>query len=532
MHRIKSITVTTLTLILLNSCTMVGPDYKQPETQVTDKWAGINSQRADDGVKTSPTQDAKWWESFNDPVLNNLIEVGYQNNLSLQSTGVKVLQARALLAQSVGELYPQQQSVSANYTRQRMGTSSQYASIAPSNLETDSASLSAGWEPDFWGKYRRAIRANDASFLSSLAAYDSALVSLTANIGSTYIAIRAYQQQIALTEHSIQLLKEGLHLTQTRYDTGQASLSDVEQATTTLNQTQSSLPTLKASLQQQKDALAVLIGTTPDKVDPLLKPNTKSKLNIPLAPSTVAVGIPKDVLRQRPDVRQAELDAMAESEKIGAVKAQLYPAFTLVGSFGYSASNTGNSSTNNIFQWSNHTYAIGPSLSIPIFNYGQITNQVRAQDAAFQEAIFNYQNTVLKAQKEVQDGIINYVEAQKTLASMVSANNAALNNVKLMRVRYDTGEVDYSSVLDAEESQLSVQSALINAQSSLPQNLISLYSALGGGWQIREGHDVVSDSVKKQMSERTDWGSLLETPNHEAPTGTLEKMQQTDLPTW
>lgn len=529
MFKIKTISAAISALFLLNACTMVGPDYKKPDTQVTDKWSGIDNRGANNGVKSTATQDAQWWKSFNDPVLTALIEEGYKNNLTLQSTGIKVLQARAVLAQSVGELYPQQQGLSSNYTNQTIGEGSTYASTIPSTFDTAAVSMSASWEPDFWGKYRRAIQSNDASFLASLAAYDDALVSLTAEIGSSYIAIRTYQTQIAVTEKSIRLLKESLTVVQNRYQNGQDSLSDVEQATTSLNQTQANLPTLKTSLQQQKDAMAVLIGTTPDKVDAFL---SKGKAKIPTAPNSVAVGIPKDVLRQRPDVHQAELQAMAQSEAIGAVKAQLYPAFSLTGSFGYSSSNIGSNSISDIFQWSNHTVSIGPSLSLPLFNYGQITNQVRQQDALFQQAIFNYQNTVLTAQKEVQDGIVSYVESQQSLKAMNLANDAAVRTTQLTLTRYEAGAVDYSAVLDAEQQQLAVQTALVNAQGSVPQGLISLYRALGGGWQIRQGHDVVSNDVKKQMSDRTNWGSLLEQPNHEPPTNTMQKMKQTDLPSW
>ena len=513
MSKLRAICASTLTVFLLNAC-MVGPDYKQPETKVSDQWDTDNH-----GVKTTKTQDAAWWKSFNDPVLTRLIEEGYKNNLTLQTTGAQVLQAKAMLAQSVGELYPQQQDVSSNFTRQTIGKGSTVSSIVPNTFNSASISAAASWEPDFWGQYRRAISSNNANFLASLAAYDSALVSLTAEIGSSYVAIRTYQTEINVTEKNIAVQKQSLGLVQNRYQSGQDSLSNVEQSITTLQQTESSLPTLKIALQQEKDAMAVLLGTTPNKVNALLK---DKKSTIPVAPASVAVGIPKDVLRQRPDVRQAELQAIAQSEEIGAIKAQLYPAFTLNGSFGYSSSNVDNSSISNIFQWSNHTVSVGPSLYIPLFNYGQITNQVRAQDAAFQQAIFNYQNTVLSAQKEVQDGIVGYVESQKSLKSMTAANNAALRTTELTLARYEAGEVDYSSVLNAEMSQLNVQLSLVNAQGTVPQDLISLYRALGGGWQIREGHDVVSEDVKKEMQARTNWGSVL---NDSKPPSTV-------LPSW
>ncbi len=523
MPKFKTLAVAAFPFLLLSSCTMVGPDYKKPAVDVAPEWNTDNH-----GVKTNKVRDAAWWESFDDPVLTNLIEQGYKNNLTLQSAGVKVLQARAQLAQSVGELYPQEQALSASYTHENIGQGSMYTTIVPSSFDLASTSLGANWEVDFWGKYRRAIQANDANFLASIAAYNNALVSLTGQIASSYVSIRTYQTQIAVTKENIAVQAESLRIAKARFNAGQVSLLDVEQATTELNKTESSLPTLYIDLQQAKDALAVLLGTTPGKVDALLGGGRK----IPIVPSSIAVGIPKDVLRQRPDVHQAELQAIAQSESIGAVKAQLYPALSLSGSFGYSSTDIGNSSINDLFQWSNHTISIGPSLSLPLFNYGQITNQVRTQDAVFQQAILNYQNVVLTAQKEVQDGIVSYVESQKTVKSLVVANAAAVKTTELALIRYKAGEADYTTVLDAEKEQLDVQTSLTDAQGSVPQGLISLYRALGGGWQIRGHNDVVPSSIKKEMAERTNWGNLLIQPNHEAPTNKQEKIEQTFLPNW
>lgn len=511
---------------------MVGPDYKDPATQIASQWNTDHN-----GVKTASSeemeqQDANWWKSFNDPVLNNLIELGYQNNPSLQISGVSILKSRAVLGESVGMLYPQEQAVSGNYTREDMGSGSQFDGVIPQDIETASVSLGASWEIDFWGKYRRAIRSSNASFLASIAAYNDSLVTLTAEIGSSYVAIRTYQAQIAVTNKSILAQKESLAIAQAQYAAGKTSLSDVQQAITALNQTEASLPELKISLQQQKDALALLVGTTPDKIDDLIKPNNNQKTQIPTAPRNIAVGIPKDVLRQRPDVMEAQLESIAQSEGIGAVKAQLYPAFSLSGSFGYSSSNIGDSSTADLFQWSNHTVSIGPSVYIPLFNYGQITNQVREQDAAFQESILNYQNVVLNAQKEVQDGIVSYVESQHTMQSMDKANKAALTTLELTIVRYRNGEVDYSAVLNALKDQLNVELSYIDAQGSVPQGLISLYRALGGGWQIRNGQDVVSEKTKQQMAKRTNWGNLLEEKSHSAPQNNSEQRDQTLYPSW
>lgn len=522
----------TAPVLFLSSCAMVGPDYQRPSTDVASTWdtsdGQTKSNKSISSVTEQPARNEAWWNVFHDPVLTSLIQEGYHHNLSLQSTGVSVLQARAQLAQSVGELYPQQQGMSGNYTHQEIGEGNTLTSLIPSSFDTDAVTFSSTWEADFWGKYRRAIRSNDATFLASLAAYDQALVTLTADIASCYMSIRTYAEQIHVTQTNIQIQKESLRIAKARFNSGQVSLLDVEQALTQLNQTEASLPALIVDLQEQKDTMAVLLGTTPNKVDALLRGHKP----IPLAPTTIAVGIPKDLLRQRPDVHEAELKAIAQSEAIGAVKAQLYPALSLSGSFGYNSSNIGQSSTNDIFQWSNHTVSIGPAVSLPLLNYGQITNQVREQDAVFQQAILNYQNTVLNAQKEVQDGITSYIQSQKALQSLVIANKAAEKTTQLALIRYKAGEADYTTVLDAEQEQLAVQTSLTNAQGGIPQAVVSLYRALGGGWQMSQGHDVVSDKIKREMAERTNWGSLLEQPNHEAPTIPMQQMKQTALPSW
>lgn len=511
---------------------MVGPDYKDPATEVASQWNTDHNGVKQASSEEMEKQDANWWKSFNDPVLNHLIETGYENNPSLQIAGVSILQSRAALGQSVGMLYPQQQSASGTYTREDLGSGSQFEGLIPEEINSATASVGASWEMDFWGKYRRAIRASNASFLASIAAYNNSLVTLTAEIGSGYIAIRTYEAQIAVTKKSIKAQKESLQIAKTQYEVGKTDLSQVQQAITALNQTEASLPSLEISLQQQKDALAVLLGVTPDNVDQLIKPKQHQKNIIPKAPANVAVAIPKDVLRQRPDVLEAQLQAIAQSEGIGAVKAELYPALSLLGSFGYSSNNIGDSSTKDLFQWSNHTVSIGPSLYLPLFNYGQITNQVREQDAAFEQAILNYQNVVLTAQKEVQDGIVSYVESQKSLNSMRAANRSALTTLELTLVRYRNGEVDYSAVLNALLQQLNTELSYIDTQGSVPQGLISLYRALGGGWQIRQGEDVVSDKVKKEMADRTNWGDLLEEKSHSAPMNNAEKRDQTLYPSW
>ena len=508
--------------LFISACAMVGPNYKEPKKQVSEHWAPKNST-----VKESPFKDAKWWTVFHDPVLTSLIYQGYHSNIPLQVAGVRVLQARAQLAQSVGELYPQQQALTGNYLYNRIGGSS-LQKLLPTEFETAMLGFGANWEIDFWGKYRRAIQSNDALFLASIAAYDNALVTLTADVAGTYTKIRTTEAQIRVTKVNIQVQSMGLKIALSRYRAGQTSLVDVEQAKTELAQTQASLPTLINSLQHQKNALAVLLGTVPNGVDGLLQ---KSH-GIPKAPLSVAVGIPQEILARRPDIHQARLEAIAQSAAIGVAQANLYPSLSLSGTFAFAANTIGSSSITKIFQWQNRTITAGPAVNWPLFNYGQITNAVRVQDAAFQESVLNYVNLVLKAQQEVQDNISSYIQAKKTEQFLVKANYSAKKSFKLALVRYKEGETDFTPVLDAEQQLLSVERSLANAQGEIPQALIALYRALGGGWEIRNCDDVVPQHIKEAMAARTNWGPLLKQQNHLPPTTRWQEIKQLYLPKW
>ncbi len=503
---------------------MVGPDFSTPASSIAASYQPVEGE-----LPAGALADPQWWRGFNDPVLDHLIDLAYRNNLTLQIAGVRVLQARAQLAAAVGELYPQQQAITGAYTDSLQSKNAPgYVPGSQAHIQTAQIGLSASWELDFWGKYRRAIQAQDAVFLGSIDAYDAALVSLTSAVAQTYIAIRTLQQQIAVAQANIGVQTDSLRIATVQFNSGQTSQLDVEQAQTQLSLTEASLPSLKAQLVAQQDALAVLLGLTPDKILPLLGPPAP----MPIAPAAVATGIPKDLLRLRPDVKQAEQQAAEQSAMLGVAKAQLYPAFSLSGSFGFEAGDTHGSSLGDLFKWSSHTVSIGPSVQIPIFNYGQLTNQVRAQDAAFEQSILNYQNVVLQAQQEVQDAIAAYVEAGNTVSRLNAANASAQQSTRLAMIRYVDGASDYTTVLNAEQAQLQVQNSLAQAQGAVPTALVQLYAALGGGWQIAQGHDVVPDSIKADMQKRTNWGGLLTPQAHSAPTTPGAQTRQLYVPSW
>lgn len=501
---------------------MVGPDYKEPVKPVLTHWKNDGQ-----GIKEQPFNNQKWWRVFHDPVLTKLINEGYQRNLNLQSTAVRVLQYRALLAQSVGSLYPQQQGMTGNYTYNRIG-GGQLDSILPPSFTTALMGFKANWEIDFWGKYRRAILANNAAFLASIVSYDNALVTLTADIATAYIKMRTTESEIKITKENIKVQATGLKIARSRYNAGQASLLDVQQAKTELSETESKLPTLRAVLKKEKNALSFLLGGLPNQLDKTL---AKSK-GIPRAPREVAVGIPRDTLRRRPDIYQARLEAVSQLEKIGQTKASLYPAFSLSGTFAFASNDIFNSSVSDLFSWSNRTITAGPSFTWPLLNYGQITNAVRAQDAIFQQSMLRYINLVLKAQEEVQNNINDYLEAKKARTYLKRANISAIKAFKLALIRYKEGETSFTPVLNAEQQQLRVQTSLVNAEGSIPQSLVALYRALGGGWEIRQGRDMVPLSIKKEMAKRTNWGNLLVQKNHDLPVTKWQSIEERYLPVW
>lgn len=510
-----------LACLCLTAC-MVGPDYKEPKTDVPKHWA-----KKDSSVKETAFKQDAWWNVFNDPNLKALIYQGYHNNLTLHVAGVRILQARAQLAKSVGGLYPQMQTMNGNYLGYRVG-GSYLQDVLPSNFSAALLGFSANWETDFWGKYRRSIRSRDANFLSSVAAYDSALVTLTSDIAQTYVGIRGSESLIKITQQNIKLQEKSLALTSSRYNAGAVSLRDVEEAKTQLAETKAMLPGVVSQLQIQKDALAVLLGVVPNDVDVLLKKNGR----IPEAPNTVEVGIPREMLIRRPDVRQARMDAIMQSELTGATKAELFPALSLGGSF-YFAGNTINGATlSEMFNWSNRNIVAGPGLNWPIFNYGQITNMVRTQDALFQEKLLNYMNVILVAQREVQDNMTRYIETKKTVKHYEEAVRAAMKATELTLIQYREGETGYTSVLYAQQQQLYTQKALVNAKADVPKALVDLYRALGGGWHIRDNHDFVPETIKQEMAKRIDWGKLLLQKNHEVPATKMAQFKTLYFPTW
>jgi NodT family efflux transporter outer membrane factor (OMF) lipoprotein len=490
---------------------LVGPDFSTPTAPVADKWL----ESGNTSVDTRNQEYRDWWSVFRDPVLNRLIEIAYNQNLTLVSAGTRVLEARAQLGVAIGEFYPQLQqgTGSVTYIRPSHADTTQFPSGVRQNFWRDSLGLTVNWELDFWGKFRRAIESADAAYLASIANYDYVLASLLGDVASTYIGIRTLQTQIQIAEENIVKQKKALAIAEAKYHGGTATKLDVYQAENVLAQTESTIPQLTIQLNQGFNALAVLLGIPPQPMDPLLQGSS----GIPVPPKTVAVGIPADLVRRRPDIRAAELAAMAQSAQIGIAEANLYPAFSLTGVFGTSASTAGQSKLKRVFEGHGITFAFGPSFQWKILNYGQITNQVRVEDAALQTLLVDYQNAVLKAQQQVENGLTSFLQGREQvdfLRQSVAAARAALG---IALLQYNLGTRDFTTVLTAEQNLYTAENNLAMAEGGVSTGLAAVYRALGGGWQIRADNEFVPAATAEEMRRRTGWGDLLPPPGTPQP---------------
>jgi len=325
-------------------------------------------------------------------------------------------------------------------------------------------------------------------------------------VARTYVLIRTIEERLRVARDNVIVQKESLRIAEVRFQGGATSERDVQQAFTQLRSTEASIPQLEASLRQAKNAVCTLLGMPPRNLDHMLGDRSA----IPEAPLKVAVGIPADLLRRRPDIRSAELQAAAQCALIGVAKADLYPAFTLTGTFGFLSSADGKFSLSDIASWSSRTGSFGPAFTWNFLNYGQITNVVRVQDARFQELIFNYQDTVLRAQQEVEDGLSGFLQSQRRLIYLEEAAAAAKRSADLALIQYREGATDYTTVLTAQTALLAQQDSLASGQGDVPQGLIAVYRALGGGWEMRAGQIFLPADVTTAMGSRTNWGGLLE----------------------
>jgi outer membrane protein TolC len=503
----------------------VGPNYCKPAAPVAETW--IDGRNVNEGQRDDLS---KWWLNFRDPVLNEpdpvlnyLIHNAYQQNLTLRQAGTRVLQSRALLAIAVGNIFPQTQTVSGEFNRSAIAVPP--ASTAAKFASNWQLGFNLNWELDFWGQFRRAIASADDNLDASVENYDAAIVTLLGDVATNYVRVRTDQEQIRLLKKNEVSQRWVYEYYKKRYGGGRMGYGtdvrvSMDQALGLLRQTQSQIPQLEIDLRQANDALCVLLGMPVidlreeipvwKSVDgPKMKTETEERefrqqlldqegplkaedlqriakivnlIYIPTVPGPkeVGVGIPADLLRRRPDVRQAERVAAAQSEQIGIAQSLMYPAFTINGSLGYSAQNFPD-----LFRYQSLTGNVGPQFNWNVLNYGRIVNNVHLQDAKFQELVYAYQNIVLTADQEVEDGLVTYLRSHQVAKLLEQGVVGLTDAVAYMTLRKGAGVIDGNAWAVTAQNLVAQEVSWAQIYGNIPKGLIAVYRALGGGWEIR-----------------------------------------------
>lgn len=454
----------------------VGPNYCPPGTSVADHWID----EADLRVRTESEDLTHWWTVFNDPVLNALIEDASQQNLSLRQAGLRVLQARYQLGIATGGLFPQQQDAFGSFLHtQRAGSNyADFGSFGGGStrvFDQWSFGFDLVWELDFWGRFRRAVFASEAQLDASVANYDDVLVTLLGDIATNYVQMRVFEQQIELARANVKLQQEALDAAQSKLDAGLTSDLDTDQAQSNLSQTEAQIPLLEIAQRQATNRLCVLLGMPPTSLQ-----NRVGSGPIPTAPARVAIGIPAQLLARRPDVRRAEREAAAQAEQIGIAVSELYPAIAISGNLSYQATQFPD-----LFSSRALSGSAGPSFQWNLLNYGRLANNVWWQDAAFRELVVVYQQTVLLASEEVENGLISFLRSQQRVQSLDKSVTAARAAADTVLKQYSEGLVDFNRVALIQQDLVIRQDLLAQAQGQIAIGLIQVYRALGGGWEIR-----------------------------------------------
>jgi NodT family efflux transporter outer membrane factor (OMF) lipoprotein len=451
----------------------VGPDYCRPPAPVAVDW--IDYENPD--VASISTDYGCWWSVFGDPVLDQLVDTASLQNLTLQTAGMRILEARARLNIARGSLFPQTQQASGDFTQFNIsGTNANSGNLITQDFGIWSTGFNASWELDFWGRFRRAIESKDALLNAEIENYDNVLVILQAEVATTYIQFRTLQQRLELAKKNVELQRRTVQIADVQFRNGKVTELDVAQAKENMAATESSIPELESGIRQTGNAMCVLLGV------PLR--DLRAELgegSIPEGPAQILAGIP-DLLRRRPDVRRAERLAAAQSAAIGIAESEFYPHIAITGSIGYATENL-----STLFNPQSVSSSIGPGFQWNILNYGRIRNNVRANEAKFHQLVLNYQNTVLAANQEVEDGIVSFLKERDRVVSLNESATQAQRSVDIGTTQYRGGRVSFQPVVYMQQILARRQDELATSRGSVAANLVSIYKALGGGWQTRMG---------------------------------------------
>ncbi|MBE2262997.1 MAG: efflux transporter outer membrane subunit [Burkholderiaceae bacterium] len=451
-----------LPIAALSGCaSLTSPDTATPLAPVPTAWFADAHPAAPD---QPPTSLALWWQRFHDPQLSALVSQALNANTDVRSAQAALRQARAQRDARVAPLLP---NVSGSVAGQRNTTGGNIAS------DSYSASLDASWEPDIFGANRSALNAAESDVQAASASLASVQVSMAAEVAVTYIEVRSLQARLVIARSNLDSLNETLQITRWRVQAGLTTSLDVEQAVSASEQTQAAIIATETSLTQSISSLSVLTGQPPGA----LQSSLADAAPVPQADGSLALALPADTLRQRPDVRAAEARIRSALSLLSAADAARYPSFRISGALGLRAMTLGT-----LTNGASAVSALLGSISVPLFDGGAIQAQVRSQEATLEQARVNYQATVLTALKDVEDALVSLQGNRERLARLQAAANAAANAELLARQRYGSGLIDFRTVLETKRTLLNTQDGVESTRASLSADHVRLYKALGGGW--------------------------------------------------
>ncbi|MCA9184033.1 MAG: efflux transporter outer membrane subunit [Pirellulaceae bacterium] len=455
----------------------VGPDPFRPASQVQPNYRHLETS----GVHEGGEDLDGWWVGFNDPVLNDLIHQAVAQNLGLREACLRIVQARATRCVAKADGLPQFDT-DASYTFQKISTTGgQFSIFRPdgsavnikSTFDQWAMGLNGAWEIDVFGRIFRNIQAADADICATVWDYRDTMVLLLSDVASNYVDARTFQRRLEIAHRNLEAQQKILELTQKRFDAGVISELDVAQAKANVASTQADIPTLEIGYQLAVNRLSTLLGNTPGYVDNFMI----NPMPIPIPPTEIAIGIPADLLRRRPDVRSIEQQLMAQTARVGVATTDLYPRFSIIGTFGYSS---------RLFDDLLTTRAIaanvGPNVQWNILNFGRYKCNIQAQEAFQCQLVARYQAAVLQAAEEVDNALVSYDREKQRRGSLAEAVTAFERAVDLSEQQYTQGKVSFQSVLDSQRSLLQSENLLAISEGNVVSNLIDLYKALGGGW--------------------------------------------------
>jgi len=454
-----------LAVLLLAGCQAVGPDYVTPEW----KAPALGDLKDHAGDTVTPGEVALWWRVFDDPVLTNLVEKALCNNLTLADALARIREARARLGVSQAGLLPE---VDAGGSYQRFRRSDNAG--VPGDGDHYQAGFDARWELDLFGRRRRSVEAAQAAFEGSCATFEHLWVVVAAETARSYVQYQEFQRRIEVAESNLQLQRDTLEILISRAHSGIGDELAVEQARYNYERTRATLPALHSGSDETLNALAVLTGVRPGELDIVIGADSR----VLAAPMRTLTGIPASALARRPDVRAAERALAARCAEIGVAAADLYPTFALGGSIGLEALDAGDFPTG-----ASRFYALGPSVTWPIFRGGSIRANIEIKKALHEQAFINYEATVLDAVAELRNVMSAYVREYERLDALQKAATAARNAVAIAQDKYRQGLADFNGVLDAQRSLLTFEELVVISQGLVARDLIGIYKTLGGGWE-------------------------------------------------